>query len=97
MAASLEACQKQRAAIEFLIAEGEIPLRIHNRLKNVYQDNTIDDSNVKRWVQRFKNSTEDHEEVDKVSIADKPRCGCPSTSVNFNDKTCGFFARRENH
>jgi len=47
MAAPLEACQKQRAVIEFLVAEGEILLRIHNRLKNVYKDNTVDYSNVK--------------------------------------------------
>ena len=87
MAAPLEARQKQRAVIEFLVAEGETPLRIHNRLKNVYKDNTIDYSNVKRWVQRFKKSTEDHEEVGKVSIADKPRSGRPSTSVNPDNKT----------
>ena len=71
MAAPLEAHQKQRALIKFLVAEGETPLIIHNRLKNVYKDNTIDYSNVKRWVQQFKKSTEDHEEVGKVSIADK--------------------------
>ena len=87
MAAPLEARQKQRAVIEFLVAEGETPLRIHNRLKNVYMDNSIDYSNVKRWVQRFKKSTEDHEEVGKVSIADKPRSGRPSTSVNPDNKT----------
>ena len=29
MAAPLEALQKQRAVIEFLVAEGETPLRIH--------------------------------------------------------------------
>ena len=47
----------------------------------------IDYSNVKRWVQRFKKSTEDHEEVGKVSIANKPRSGRPSTSVNPDNKT----------
>ena len=47
MAASFEARQKQRAVIEFLVAEGETSLKIHNRLKNVYKDNTIDYSNVK--------------------------------------------------
>ena len=36
MAAPPEARQKQRAVIEFLVAEGEIPLRIHNWLKNAY-------------------------------------------------------------
>ena len=61
MAAPLEARQKQRAVIEFLVAEGETPLRIPNRLKNVYKDNTIHYGNVKRWVQRFKKSTEDHD------------------------------------
>ena len=87
MAAPLEARRKQRAVIEFLVAEGETPLRIHNRLKNVYKDNTIDYSNVKTWVQRFKKSTEDHKEVGKVSIVDKPRSGRPSTSVNPDNKT----------
>ena len=91
MAAPLEARQKQRAVIEFLIAEGETPLRIHNRLKNVYKDNTIDNSNPKRCVQQFKESTEDHEEVGKASIADKPHSGRPSTSVNPNNKTCAVL------
>ena len=45
VAAPLEACQKQRAVTEFVVAEGETPLRIHNRLKNVYKDNTMDYSN----------------------------------------------------
>ena len=87
MAATFEARQKQRAVIEFLVAEGETSLKIHNRMKNVYKDNTIDSSNVKRWIQRFKKSTEDHEEVGKASIADKPRSGHPSTSVNPENKT----------
>ena len=87
MAASLEARQKQRAVIEFLVAEGETSLKIHNRLKNVYKDNTIDSSNVKRWVQRFEKSTEDHEEVGKASVADKPRSGRPLSSVNSDNKT----------
>ena len=88
MAAPLEACQKQRAVIEFIVAEGETSLKIDNRLKNVYKNNTIDYSNVKRWVQRFKKSTENHEEVGKASIADKPRSGRPSTSVNPDNKAC---------
>ena len=67
MAAPFEAHQKQRAVTEFLVAEGETSLKIHNRLKNVYKDNTIDYSDVKRWVQRFKKSTEDHEEVGKAT------------------------------
>ena len=35
----------------------------------------------------IKKSTEDHEEVGKPSIADKPRSGHPSTSVNPDNKS----------
>ena len=38
--------------IEFLTAEGEMPIRIHERLKNVYGDATVDVSTVRRWVHR---------------------------------------------
>ena len=87
MAVPFEASQKQRAVIQFLVEEGETHLRIHNWLKNVYKDNTIDNSNVKRRVKRFKKRTEDHEGVDKASIANKPHSGRLSTSVNPDNKT----------
>ena len=77
MAVPLEARQKQRAVIEFLVAEGETPLSIHNLLKNIYNNNTIACSIGKRWVQRFEKSAQDHEGVGKASIADKPRSGHP--------------------
>ena len=50
MAAPFEARQKQRAVIEFLVAEGETSLMINNRLKNVYKDNTIDYSSGSQTV-----------------------------------------------
>ncbi|XP_014791283.1 uncharacterized protein LOC106884420 [Octopus bimaculoides] len=62
---------------EFLVAEGEIPVNIHRRLQNVFEDNTLDYSNVCRWVRRLKD-----ENVGTVSVADKPRFGRPSASVN---------------
>ena len=40
---------RQRSVIEFLIAEGEMPIRIHERLENVYGDATVDVSTVRRW------------------------------------------------
>ena len=40
--------------IEFLTPEGEMPIRIHERPKNVYRDATVDVSNVRRWVLRCK-------------------------------------------
>ena len=39
---------RQRSVIEFLTAEGEMPIRIHERLKNVYGDATVDVSTVTR-------------------------------------------------
>ena len=48
----------QRSVIEFLTAEGEMPIRIHERLKNVYGDATVDVSTVRRWfvaVKKLKN------------------------------------------
>ena len=48
------ACIRQRSVIEFLTAEGELPIRIHEWLKNVYGDATVDVSTVRRWVHRFK-------------------------------------------
>ena len=41
---------RQCSVIEFLTAEGEMPIRIHERLKNVYGDATVDVSTVRRWV-----------------------------------------------
>ena len=77
MAAPLELRQKQRAVIEFLVAEWETPVNIHRRLQNVYMENTLDYSNVGRWVCRLND-----EEVGTASVADKPRSGRPSSSVS---------------
>ena len=38
---------RQRSVIELLTAEGEMPIRIHERLKNVYGDATVDVSTVR--------------------------------------------------
>ena len=45
---------RQRSVIEFLTAEGEIHIRIHGRLKNVYGDSAVDVSTVRLWVRRCK-------------------------------------------
>ena len=45
---------RQRSVIEFLTAEGEMTIRIHERLKNVYEDATVDISTVRQWVSRCK-------------------------------------------
>ena len=76
MAAPLELHQKQRAVTEFLLAEGETPVNIHTRLQNVYKENTLNYSNVRRWVCGLND-----EKVGTASAADKIRSGRPSSSV----------------
>ena len=79
MAAPLEVRQKQRIVIEFLVSEGESPLNISKRLDNVFKNDAIDYSTVKRWVQRFKGG---EEEMGKASVSDRPRSGRPASAVN---------------
>ena len=61
--------------IEFLTAEGKMPIRIHERLKNVYGDATVDVSTVRRWVRSCK------EAEGQTRLADKRRSGRPATAV----------------
>lgn len=70
--------QKQRAVIEFLTKEGCRPSDIHRRLQNVYGDDTIDKSNVHRWMKKFKEG--------ETSIEDKPRSGRPSTATTDTNR-----------
>ncbi|XP_014781843.2 uncharacterized protein LOC106877454 [Octopus bimaculoides] len=81
MAGPLELRQKQRAVIEFRVAEEETPVNIHQQLQNVFEDNTLDYSNVCRWVHRLKDR-----KVGTVSVADKPHSGHPSASMNPANK-----------
>ncbi|XP_014774694.1 uncharacterized protein LOC106872283 [Octopus bimaculoides] len=93
MAAPLELHQKQRAVIDFLVAEGEIPVNIHRWLQNVFEDNTLDYSNVCRWVCHLKD-----EKVGTVSVADKPRSGQLPASVNpANKAKADALIREDRH
>ena len=74
----MDSKHKQRSIIEFLTKEGCSPCDIHRRLQNVYGDDTIDKSNVLRWMKKF--------EVEKTSIEDKPRSGRPSTATTDNNR-----------
>ena len=40
---------RQRSVIQSLTAEGEIPIRIRERLKNMYRDAAVDVSTFIRW------------------------------------------------
>jgi hypothetical protein len=61
--------------IEFLTEQDEMPIRIHERLKNVYGDEKVDVSTVRRWVRRCK------EAEGQTRLADETRNGRPATAV----------------
>lgn len=75
MTTEISAKIKQRCIVEFLFKSDETnATKIYEQLFKVYKSETIDVSNVRRWIKRFKNEDFD--------ISDKPRSGRPSTSVN---------------
>ena len=65
----MEVRMKQRCVIEFLYAEKNAPNDIHQRLLNVYGDQTVDVSTVRRWVARFSSGDSD--------VQDKPHSRWP--------------------
>ena len=89
MATPSEVHLKQRAVIEFLVAERETTVNIHKRLQTVYKDKTLDYSNVWRWTHRLITTSENSEsqELGNASLRNKPRAGRQSTSVNPANKT----------
>ena len=64
---------KQRRVIEFPHVEKIAPNNIHRRLLNVYRDQTVDVSTVRRWVARFSSGDSD--------VKEKPRSRRPCTAV----------------
>ena len=60
--------------IEFLTAEGEMSIRIHERLKNVYGDATVNVRTFRRWFRRYK------EAEGQTRLADETRSR-PATAV----------------
>jgi DNA-binding MarR family transcriptional regulator len=67
---------KQRAVIEFLLAENESITDIYRRLKNVYGDMAVDKSTVSRWATRLASS-----EQGQGNVSDLLLSGSPSTAV----------------
>ena len=75
--ADIDVCIRQRSVIEFLTAKGEMPFHIHERLKYVYGDATVDVSTVRRWVRRSK------EAEGQTRLADETRSGRPAGDCFF--------------
>jgi hypothetical protein len=66
---------KQRAVIEFLLAENESIINIQRRLTNVYGYMAADKSTISRWEKRLASSEREG------NVSDLPRSGRPSTAV----------------
>ena len=66
---------KQRAAIEFLTAEGVTPKEIHLRMQAVYGD-CVDVSTVRRWASKFKDG-----EAGTSDLHDNERVGRSVTAT----------------
>ena len=73
MASDIEVHMKQRRVIEFLHVEKIALNDIHRCLLNVYGDQTVDVSIVRRWVAHFSSGDSDRK--------DKPCSGRPCTAV----------------
>ena len=76
MASDMEVRMKQRCVTEFLHAEKLAPNDIHRRLLNVYGDQTVDVSTVRRWVACFSSGDSD--------VKDKSRSRRPCTAASFH-------------
>jgi len=59
---------KQRAVIEFLTVEKVPPIEIHRWMQDVYGDQCVDVSTVRRWARRFKDG-----ELGQADLSDKTR------------------------
>ena len=57
---------QQHAVIEFLTAEKLPPIESHRRMQDVYGDQCVDVSTVRRWVRRFKDK-----ELGQADLSDK--------------------------
>jgi transposase len=80
---------KQRAVIEFLVAEKESVENIHKRLCAVYGSCAVNRSTIGHWVQRVKTSGSG-----EMELHDRPRSGRPATATS-PDSLVDVIARGE--
>jgi len=80
MASDMEVHMKQRCVMEFLHVEKNAPNDIPRRLLNVYGDQTVDISTVRRWVASFSSGDS--------NVKDKPRSRWPRTAVTPRNEEC---------
>ena len=74
---------KQRAVIEFVMAEKVPPIEIHRRMQAVYGDQCVYVGTVRCWVRRLKDG-----EVGQADLSDKTRSGRPETASDERWRKC---------
>jgi hypothetical protein len=77
---------KQRAVIEFLVAEKESVTNIHRWLKKLYGDNAVDKSTVIRWASRIAGSEKGQAELSDASLSDRPTTAVTSPLLQRADE-----------
>lgn len=82
MATGMDVRLKQRAVIEFLTAEGCVPVDIHRRMSAVYGEACVDVSTVRRWARCVKTGN-----PVMTSLCDQPRSGRPATVTDSSHQT----------
>ena len=79
--------------MEFLFLERQSSAAIHKRLKNVYGDNTLNESIVRRWARRIKGG---ETAKGKAVLTDQPRSGRHAHAVfNINLKRTDELIKRD--
>jgi hypothetical protein len=74
---------KQRALIEFLIAEKFPPIEFHKRMQAIYGGHCVYVSTERRWVRRFNDG-----ELGQADLSDKTRSGTPVTASDHLHQDC---------
>lgn len=86
MAAVSELSFKQRAMIDFFLADNEIVGNIHKWLKNVCGNCAVNRSTVNLWAKWVIAS-----EGGQAKLCDLPHSGCPATAVTSVVLQCADF------
>jgi transposase len=69
--------EEQRSIINFLVAEGEKPCHIFQRLTKIFSDKCVSRSTFYNWVSQFRE--------DRTNVCDRPRTGRPAEAVTPNN------------
>jgi hypothetical protein len=76
LASTMLKCIKQRAVIEFLTQENQIPIKIHRPLLAFYDEDTVDISTVHHWAIKSSDSGRN------MVLNNQLQCGRPVSATH---------------